>query len=206
MNDNELEQLFAAKRTVEANRRRQEELAGIIDASAAPKSRPLWPLWATSAAAGIAILLMTMPSLFNNRETEPLLVAQVPEITTEIQKEPEGTTEIIEARNTQIVLGHQSNRSYHDTQDMLDEPEIPVAEEHIPVVEEPAPQPEPVSVEPEPAQAAPRIHRRTSTHLGKTGDRRIGEPEKYDFRQMLANVLGNEENVTTINMKTFELS
>ena len=40
MNDKELEQLFAAKRTTEANRRRQEELARMINATA-KRTRPL---------------------------------------------------------------------------------------------------------------------------------------------------------------------
>ena len=47
MEDKELQELFAAKRTAEANRRRQEELRRLLEASAAPKTRRLWPVWAS---------------------------------------------------------------------------------------------------------------------------------------------------------------
>ena len=62
MENKELQELFAAKRTTEANRRRQEELRRKLEASAAPaapaKSRRLWPVWAGAAAASIALLIV----------------------------------------------------------------------------------------------------------------------------------------------------
>ncbi len=76
MENKELKALFDAKRTVEANRRRQEELRRMMAASAAPKSRRLWPVWALSAAASIALLLITLPLLFHSETAEPLLVAE----------------------------------------------------------------------------------------------------------------------------------
>lgn len=61
MEDKELQELFAAKRTVEANRRRQEELRHLLETSATPKSRRLWPVWAGAAAAAILLLLLVTP-------------------------------------------------------------------------------------------------------------------------------------------------
>ena len=90
MEDKELQQLFDAKRTTEANRRRQEELAAMI-AGKSKRTRPLWPVWVGAAAACIAVLLITMPALFRSETVAPVQVAQteVPEITIQ----PETTTE-----------------------------------------------------------------------------------------------------------------
>lgn len=74
MEDKELQELFAAKRTSEANRRRQEELRRMMEASAAKKSRRLWPVW--FGAAAILLLLIALPTLFRQPESTPLLVAQ----------------------------------------------------------------------------------------------------------------------------------
>lgn len=82
MEDKELQALFAAKRTVEANRRRQEELAAMI-ANKSKHTRPLWPLWAGAAAASIAILIFALPALFRTGNSMPVETAQavVPEVT-----------------------------------------------------------------------------------------------------------------------------
>ena len=87
MEDKELQELFAAKRTVEANRRRQEALRRMLEAdgeATAPrrKVRPLWPVWTGAAAAVVALLLMTLPALFVQEESAPMLVAEaeVPEV------------------------------------------------------------------------------------------------------------------------------
>lgn len=91
MDDKELQELFEAKRTVEANRRRQAELRKRIEElSAATAERterrrtmPLWPVWTGAAAAAIALLLVMRP--FTNRPAiggeGPALVAEavVPE-------------------------------------------------------------------------------------------------------------------------------
>lgn len=84
--DKELQELFEAKRTVEANRRRQEELRHLIEIQAAmeakPKVRRLWPVWACAAAASVALLLMTLPALFSSEKAAPTQVAEtaVPEV------------------------------------------------------------------------------------------------------------------------------
>ena len=77
MEDKELQKLFEAKRTVEANRRRQEALRQMIEARDKRRSRPLWPVWTGAAAAAIALLLLTMPALFGRNESAPMLVAEV---------------------------------------------------------------------------------------------------------------------------------
>jgi len=61
----ELQELFAAKRTTEANRRRQEELLRMLqtELKPAPKSRRLWPVWASAAAAAILLLLFVTPMM-----------------------------------------------------------------------------------------------------------------------------------------------
>ena len=76
MEDKELQELFAAKRTTEANRRRQEELRQLLGNQAAPKSRRLWPVWVGAAAASVLLLLIAIPPLFRQPESTPLLVAQ----------------------------------------------------------------------------------------------------------------------------------
>ncbi len=77
MENKELQELFAAKRTSEANRRRQEELRQMMDASAAKKSRRLWPVWFGAVAAAVLLLLIALPTLFRQSESSPLMVAQV---------------------------------------------------------------------------------------------------------------------------------
>ncbi len=77
MEDKELQELFAAKRTTEANRRRQEELRRLIEAQEAPRTRRLWPVWSGAAAAAVALLLLARPLMQPTAEgTAPTLVAQ----------------------------------------------------------------------------------------------------------------------------------
>ena len=89
MEDKELQELFDAKRTVEANRRRQAALRQLIEARASESSAPapakvrkLWPVWTGAAAAAVALLLLTLPALFKSEEALPTLVAEteVPEV------------------------------------------------------------------------------------------------------------------------------
>ena len=89
MEDKELQELFDAKRTVEANRRRQAALRQLIEARASESSTPapakvrkLWPVWTGAAAAAVALLLLTLPALFKSEEALPTLVAEteVPEV------------------------------------------------------------------------------------------------------------------------------
>ena len=81
MENKELQELFAAKRTTEANRRRQAELRQQLEATAAPtaqgKTRRLWPVWAAGIAASIALVLLTVPGLFHAESEQPsILMAQ----------------------------------------------------------------------------------------------------------------------------------
>lgn len=80
MENNELEQLFEAKRTAEDNRRRQKELTQMIEGLALQKAkthvRPMWPVWTGAVAAGIALLLLTLPALFRTETVSPVQVAQ----------------------------------------------------------------------------------------------------------------------------------
>ncbi len=87
--DNELQEMFAAKRTQTANQRRQEELRKLIEARAAAdmpaestRTRRMWPVWTGAAAAAVVLLLLTLPALFGGKETMPTLVAEteVPEM------------------------------------------------------------------------------------------------------------------------------
>lgn len=89
MEDKELQELFDAKRTVDANRRRQAALRQLIEARASESSTPapakvrkLWPVWTGAAAAAVALLLLTLPALFKSEEALPTLVAEteVPEV------------------------------------------------------------------------------------------------------------------------------
>jgi hypothetical protein len=89
MEDKELQELFDAKRTVEANRRRQAALRQLIEARASESSAPapakvrrLWPVWTGAAAAAVALLLLTLPALFKSEDALPPLVAEteVPEV------------------------------------------------------------------------------------------------------------------------------
>ena len=80
MEDKKLQELFAAKRTSEANRRRQEELRRMMEVESGKRkvesSRRLWPVWFGAAAAAVVLLLIALPTLFRQPESTPLLVAQ----------------------------------------------------------------------------------------------------------------------------------
>ena len=80
MENKELQELFAAKRTTEANRRRQEELRRMMVVESGKRkvesSRRLWPVWFGAAAAAVVLLLIALPTLFRQPESTPLLVAQ----------------------------------------------------------------------------------------------------------------------------------
>ncbi len=81
MEDKELQELFDAKRTVEANRRRQEALRQLIEARAAEeapaKVRKLWPVWTGAAAAAVALLLVSIGlTVMNNESQRPSVSLQ----------------------------------------------------------------------------------------------------------------------------------
>lgn len=170
MEDKELQELFAAKRTAEANRRRQEELRRLLEASAAPeaapKTRRLWPVWASAAAAVLLLLLITLPVLFRQPEAAPLLMARNEAPSPAPQEETIATKEEMPAEKQKVtrrkVIAKTVTREaeYYAEEntpkpDTVIEPETTVA---------PIAQPEPIET-PIASNDEPRIHRRTSSNM-----------------------------------------
>lgn len=91
MEDKELQELFEAKRTTEANRRRQEELSAMIERKAGKrKIRPLWWTIGSAAAAMFAAVLLMRP-FFSPTEEMPIMAQADPK--TVIDAEPDMTIE-----------------------------------------------------------------------------------------------------------------
>ena len=208
MEEKELQQMFEAKRTAEANRRRQAELARLIEAQGAPKSRRMWPVWAGAAAASVALLLVTLPLLMRSEATEPVLVAQteVPAVdefpsTSDLQP----PTSDLQPPTSAAPQGEPARMAR--TQPAA--AEAPVVEEEAPAEAEVAPAPveTPAEIhvaEPKPAEAPkPRIHRRTSTRMVSVQTAR--RKEGGAASQLLAGMLGAEES-EPLSLKEFELS
>ena len=205
MEDKELQELFEAKRTVEANRRRQEELRKLMAASAAPKSRRLWPVWIASAAASVAVLLITLPLLFRNETAEPLLVAEAKrpvavEPTKQDEPQPQKTLETLEALETLGTLKTIESPEPATEIAAAEEPAL-IAEPEPMVVEEPE---DPLFAEaPLPATDTPTIHRRTSTRLANSGNIVTVQTEPSGFQNLLASVFASETS-TPVTLKTIE--
>lgn len=208
MEEKELQQMFEAKRTAEANRRRQAELARLIEAQGAPKSRRMWPVWAGAAAASVALLLVTLPLLMRSEATEPVLVAQTevpavdaPPATSDLQP----PTSPLQPPTSAAPQGEPARMAR--TQPSA--AEAPVVEEEAPAEEEAAPDPveTPAEIhvaEPKPAEAPkPRIHRRASTRMVSVQSAR--RKEGGAASQLLAGMLGTEES-EPLSLKEFELS
>ena len=205
MNDKELEQLFEAKRTNESNRRRQEELSRMINAKA-KRTRPLWPAWAGAVAAGVAILLMTLPALFRSEEAAPIQVAQteVPEVTIL----PKTTPEDIPAPSTKQMAVRKA-----ETIETLEEIETIETIDNIEPIEPIEPIESIKTIDSinstKTIESAPRVHRRSSTLLACTeGCTIITVPENSqtqstDLQQLLAEAFGSG-NSEPITLKTFE--
>lgn len=202
MNDKELEQLFEAKRTTEANRRRQEELTRMINAKA-KRTRPLWPAWAGAVAAGIAVLLLTLPALFRTEATAPVLVAQteVPEVTIL----PETTPEEVPAPSTRQKAVRKA-----ETVETIEEIEAIEAIDNTEPIESIESTHSIETIQPtEPVPTAPRVHRRSSTLLACTDGCTIitvpDSPQNHstDIQQLLAAAFGSSNEPLTL--KTFEL-
>lgn len=215
MENKELQELFAAKRTTEANRRRQAELRQQLEATAAPaaqaKTRRLWPVWAAGIAASIALVLLTVPGLFHAESEQPVLVAETGEAIEAID-----TIEAIETIETIETINPKPAKTFHSTAAVLAAAEeVPLPEPEtketeageeptIPTIEAPAIElannatPEP------PASNAPRIHRRTSTSMVNSSNIETVQPMPSDFQNFLANAFGTETD-TPFNLTTFNL-
>ena len=172
MEDKELQELFDAKRTVEANRRRQEALRQLIEARAAEeapaKVRKLWPVWTGAAAAAVALLLLTLPALFRGEEAVPTLVAEaeVPEVRVFEETSPESQTS--PARKTGKA-GETMSQARPEAEVLPEAtPTLtePVIEEES-VIEE-APATEEVAFPMETVAPSPRVIRRQSTLIACT--------------------------------------
>jgi hypothetical protein len=218
MENKELQELFAAKRTTEANRRRQEELRQQLEATAAPtaqgKTRRLWPVWAAGIAASIALVLLTVPGLFHAESEQPVLVAEAGE-------EIEGIDRIeridtIEAIETIETINPKPAKTYHSTatalaaaeEAPLPEPETKETEAGeeptIPTIEAPAIELANNATHEPPASNAPRIHRRTSTSMVNSSNIETIQPMPSDFQNFLASAFGTETD-TPFNLTTFNL-
>lgn len=208
MEEKELQQMFEAKRTAEANRRRQAELARLIEAQGAPKSRRMWPVWAGAAAASVALVLITLPLLMRSEATEPVLVAQaeVPAVDASPAPSPlQPPTSDLRPPTSAAPQGEPARVAR--TQPSA--AEAPVVEEEALAEEEVAPAPveTPAEIhvaEPKPAEAPkPRIHRRTSTRMVSVQSAR--RKEGGTASQLLAGMLGAQES-EPLSLKEFELS
>lgn len=212
MENKELQELFAAKRTTEANRRRQAELRQQLEATATPaapaKSRRLWPVWAAGIAASIALVLLTMPSLFRRAGEHPVLVAEA--------REAIEIIDTIENIGTIETINPKPAKTFHSTatalaaaeEAPLPEPETKgteaVEEPAIATIEVPAIElADNATLEP-PASNAPRIHRRTSTSMVNSSNIETVQPMPSDFRNFLASAFGTETD-TPFNLTTFNL-
>ena len=215
MENKELQELFAAKRTTEANRRRQAELRRQLEATAAPtapaRSRRLWPVWAAGIAASIALVLLTMPGLFRRAGEQPVLMAEAGEAIEAID-----TIEAIETIETIETINPKPAKTYHSTATVLAAAEeVPLPEPETKgteTVEEPATATIEVpaieladNATPEPpASNAPRIHRRTSTSMVNSSNIETVQPMPSDFQNFLASAFGTETD-TPFNLTTFNL-
>lgn len=161
MEDKELQELFAAKRTAEANRRRQEELAAMITGKT-KRTRPLWPVWAGAAAASIAILIFALPALFRTESSMPVEIArtEAPEIVLPKTSTTEEATPIYakptahKAKNTTVISLPQED---------VEPQAIEEEQQPMPTVEQPTQEEEET-----PAAPVRRVMRRTSTLIACT--------------------------------------
>lgn len=171
MEDNELEVLFEAKRTVEANRRRQEKLRQMLEADggAEPvgrKERPLWPVWAGAAAAAVALLLITLPALFGSRDSVPTVVAATEVPATAIAgEEPAAPEAPRPTPRPKAATPKQTAAICRETGETRESGEagdtiVPVVPVAVPAAEEPAEE-----AIPETAAPAKRVFHRQSTVL-----------------------------------------
>lgn len=209
MENKDLQELFAAKRTAEANRRRQEELRRKLEASAAPaapaKSRRLWPVWAGAAAASIALLIATLPLLFINNQpaSMPIAQADVPAVVVPTEdsetpapamaKEPVRTIKPTRIRPIEMAPAADMVATAGET--IVQPEEEPLAEAPVIDLAEYA---EPTTTIDTPS---PRIHRRTSSRMVNIP--KEAHRESFDM-SWLADAFGSED-ATPLTLSTIKM-
>lgn len=187
MEDKELQELFAAKRTTEANLRRQEELRRLIEAQNTRRSRPMWPVWAGTAAAAIALLLLVRPLLQPPAENDgPILVAQTEVPTPTVVGEVPATLET-KVPDRPIQIPNSGKTSVPDTHSTHDKSSsiIECTDSILPVIPEAEPAVEPSTepvIEQQNVAPASRVMRRQSTLLACTEGCKTPEGEAADKR------------------------
>ena len=155
-----MQELFEAKRTTEANRRRQEELSAMIGRKTA-KKRPLWPVWAGAAAAAVFAAVLLMPPFFSYDEEMPLIAQAEP--ATFIDAESDATITLQLPTTTPINHKHNQTKvvPHEVTVEQLLVESIEAIEENIPEEE---PFVEEAAKTPQPETAAP-VRRRLTNNL-----------------------------------------
>lgn len=175
MEDKELQELFAAKRTSEANRKRQERLAAMIGAKD-KHSRPLWPVWAGAVAASVALLVVALPMAKDHGEGNPVQVASIETADVPAQA-PQNAQNAVKASIPASVAPKKTTSPIPAPTPIAQEDATPQTDERPtePMVAEPAVDPK----EEETLAPMPRVMRRTSTMLACTD----GCPEPADYKE-----------------------
>ena len=223
MEDKELQELFAAKRTVEANRRRQEMLRQLIEARATEEASPaprkvrrLWPVWACAAAAAVALLLIMLPALFSQEDAAPLLVAE-----TEVPDVRESVVTGISSPNSKPNLTNQARKARQTdqpSQPFQSPAAQPIAEEEpviepvieTPVTKEPIME-KPIKEEPvmeilETVAPTPHVMRRQSTLIACTEGCTVPEGTNEKSSRNVQINLFNNDNYADATIHTFVIS
>lgn len=171
MEDKELHEFFEAKRTTEANRRRQEELAAMIGKKAR-HTRPLWPVWIGAAAASVALLVIALPMMSGHTDDSPMQMAitEVPELVVPqsapaVDTKPQPKKKVARMNKTALAMP----TTQEDTMPQTENPSITI-ESPKPIIEQD---------EDELFEQEPRVMRRTSTMLACTD----GCPEPADAKE-----------------------
>ena len=195
MENKELQELFAAKRTTEANRRRQEELRRMMVVESGKRkvesSRRLWPVWAGAAAASVALPIakVDVPAVVVPTE-DSLTPAPA------MAKEPVRT--IMPTRIRPIETAPAAEMVATAEEPIAQPEEEPIAEAPVIDLAEYA---EPTTTIDTPS---PRIHRRTSSRMVNSSNIETIQPMPSDFQNFLASAFGTETD-TPFNLTTFNL-
>ena len=203
MEDKELQELFAAKRTSEANRRRQEELRRMMETSASKKSLRLWPVWVGSAAAAVVLLLIALPTLFRQPETTPILMARnetlapTPKEDTIAPKETPIEARPKKTKTIEKIEAIEKIEPEYYAEESKPEPETVIESHPMPIVET-------ANETNLASNDEPRIHRRTSTSMVCSNCNINNMPsQSTTLQDFLAATFGAESN-TPFTLKSIE--